>query len=79
MPAKREITITKRNFGEDSCEDSIAYWQSQGVTAIWDATFEILNDWFAIRGIDPATQRIDRSAVQRLPAPWIAAENQHEK
>jgi hypothetical protein len=51
-------------------EESIAYWQAAGPRAIWDATCEITAEWFLLRGIDPTTQRVDRTVCGILPVPW---------
>lgn len=76
MTPKREVTITKKSFGEDVESEQIEFWQAQGVSAIWNATFEILDTWFLVRGLDPSSQRIDRSVFEKRKAPWIEPENE---
>jgi hypothetical protein len=44
-------------------EETLAYWREAGPTAIWDATFEMLDYWFTVRGLDPEQQRVDRTKV----------------
>jgi hypothetical protein len=51
-------------------EESIAYWQAAGPRAIWDATCEITAEWFLVRGIDPTTQRVDKTVGGIVPVPW---------
>ncbi len=55
-------------------EESIAYWQAAGPRAIWDATCEITAEWFLLRGIDPTTQRVDKTVSGVLPVPWAKAD-----
>lgn len=72
MTTKREVTISRLKFGEDTATiDQIKFWQGQGVAAIWDATFEIIDQWFLMKGIDPKTQKIDRSIIRKCKAPWL--------
>ncbi|HMO18902.1 MAG TPA: hypothetical protein PKA63_12585 [Oligoflexia bacterium] len=68
---KREITLTKHKFGEDTESSQIQDWQELGVSAIWKASFEILEQWFIMRGLDPEQQRIDRSLIKKYKAPWV--------
>ena len=51
-------------------EETFAYWQEAGPRAIWDATNEITAEWFLLRGIDPTTQRVDKTVSGILPVPW---------
>jgi len=71
MKKNETITLTKHKFGEDTEQDQIREWQEQGVSAIWDASFEILDQWFIMRGLDPDKQRIDRSVLTKYKAPWL--------
>ena len=58
-------------------EESIAYWQAAGPRAIWDATCEITAEWFLLRGIDPTTQRVDKTVCGILPVPWAKKDSHH--
>lgn len=60
-------------------EDSIVYWQAAGPRAIWDATCEITAEWFLLRGIDPTTQRVDKTVCGVLPVPWNKNELEHRR
>jgi len=81
MGYKKAMSISKRDMvvgissfsAEDQrqrLEESIAYWQAAGPRAIWDATCEITAEWFLLRGIDPTTQRVDKTVCGILPVPW---------
>ena len=54
-------------------EESIAYSQAAGPRAIWDAACEITAEWFLLRGIDPTTQRVDKTVSGILPVPCAKA------
>ncbi len=71
MKNPKKISLTKHKFGEDTELSQIKEWQEQGVSAIWDASFEILDQWFVMRGLDPNNQRIDRSVLTKHKAPWL--------
>lgn len=51
-------------------EETFAYWEKAGPGAIWDATAELTAEWFLLRGIDPSSQRVDKSVCGTLPVPW---------
>lgn len=71
MSKERKITITKHKFGDESEKLQIREWQLLGPTAIWNCTFELIDQWFEMHGIDPSTQKIDRSKISIVKAPWI--------
>lgn len=68
---ERKITITKHKFGEDTSLAQMQEWQALGVSAIWEASFELLDLWFTMHGLDPKAQRIDRSKIEKVKAPWL--------
>jgi hypothetical protein len=43
--------------------------------AIWDATCELMAEWFQLRGIDPKTQRVDKAISGTLAVPWAQGSN----
>ena len=74
--AKRDnITFRISSFSlEDQkklLEESILEWQALGPAAAWKAIYDILDVWFTIRGIDPETQRVDRTHFEIHPVPWL--------
>ena len=78
MSSRRNMVVGTSSFSNEDqrrqLEESIAYWQAAGPRAIWDATCEITAEWFLIRGIDPTTQRVDKTVCGVLPVPWANAE-----
>jgi hypothetical protein len=74
MSTRRDIVVGVSTFSPEDqrrqLEESIAYWQEAGPKAIWDATCEITAEWFLLRGIDPTTQRVDKTVCGILPVPW---------
>jgi hypothetical protein len=60
-------------------EESIAYWQAAGPRAIWDATCEITAEWFLLRGIDPMTQRVEKTVCGILPCPWATKHSDDQR
>jgi hypothetical protein len=75
MSMQRDIVVGVSTFSPEDqrrqLEESIAYWQDAGPKAIWDATREITDEWFLLRGIDPTTQRVDKTVCGILPVPWV--------
>jgi len=55
-------------------EETILQWRALGPTAAWDAAFDLLGWWYAVRGLDPETQRIDRGRVEIHTVPWRVEE-----
>lgn len=51
-------------------EETFAYWEQAGPRAIWDATCELTAEWYLLRGVDPATQRVRKDVSGTLPVPW---------
>ncbi|TVP95701.1 MAG: hypothetical protein EA381_18460 [Planctomycetaceae bacterium] len=72
---KRDVKVSKHSFGEDTQQEQIRDWQKRGVSEIWNASFEILDQWFIMRGIDPATQRVDRNVIRKCRVPWLSKED----
>jgi hypothetical protein len=64
-------TFSKHRFGDDLLDQRIRHWQALGATAIWDATFEILENWFVLHGLDPKAQRVNRTRVEKRLPPWL--------
>lgn len=50
----QRITVDKRLF-------DIRFWQSQGDLAIFEAVWEMLNDYFLIRGKNADESRLQRT------------------
>ncbi len=77
MSTRRDIVLGVSTFSPEDqrrqLEESIAYWQEAGPKAIWDATCGITAEWFLLRGIDPTTQRVDKTVCGILPVTWAAA------
>ena len=67
------IAVRKSSFSQEDqrrvLEETFDYWQEAGPRAIWDATCEITAEWFLLRGIDPSTQRVDKTVCGILPVP----------
>ena len=55
-------------------EETFDYWRKAGPRAIWDATCEMTAEWFLLRGIDPSTQRVDKTVCGIHPVPWAKKE-----
>ena len=74
MNTPRDRVVGTSSFSPEDqrrqLEESIEYWQKAGPRAIWDATCEITAEWFLLRGIDPTTQRVDKTVCGILPVPW---------
>jgi hypothetical protein len=71
---RRDIKISKHLFGDDTEHEQMRDWQERGVSEIWNASFEILDQWFIMRGIDPATQKVDRTLIRKRRVPWLSKE-----
>lgn len=54
--------------------ETILEWRALGPAAAWNAIYDMLDWWFAARGLDPEAQRVDWSHVEMHPVPWLAAE-----
>ena len=74
MSTRDSLTVGVSSFSPKDqrrlLEETFAYWHDAGPRAIWDATCEITAEWFLLRGIDPSTQRVDKSVGGILPVPW---------
>ena len=75
MKNRDQITFRRSSFSPGDqvrlLEETILEWQALGPAAIWKAIYDILDVWFMIRGIDPATQRVDRTHFEIHPVPWL--------
>ena len=75
MSNRDKMTVGVSSFSREDqrrqLEETFAYWRKAGPRAIWDATCEITAEWFLLRGIDPSTQRVDKSVCGILPVPWL--------
>jgi hypothetical protein len=71
---RERLTLGVSSFSPEDqrrwLEETFAYWKDAGPRAIWDATSEITAEWFLLRGIDPATQRVNKTVCGILPVPW---------
>ena len=67
--------VQVRTFGPEDqerlLEETILQWRALGPTAAWNAVYQMLDWWFAARGLDPATQRVDRTHIEIRPVPWL--------
>lgn len=74
MTTRDDLVVRASTFSPEDerrrLEESITYWQKAGPRAIWDATCEITAEWFLLRGIDPSTQRVDKTVCVVHPVPW---------
>jgi hypothetical protein len=77
MNTPRDQVVGTSSFSPEDqrrqLEETIDYWQKAGPRAIWDATCEITAEWFLLRGIDPTTQRVDKTVCGIRPVPWADA------
>jgi hypothetical protein len=75
MSARRKTPVRIRSFSRDDeeklLEETILEWHALGPLAAWNAIYDILGWWFAARGLDPESQRVDRSHVEIRPVPWL--------
>jgi hypothetical protein len=55
---------------EKLLEGSILEWRDRGPVEAWQAIFNLLNWWFAARGLEPDAQRVDRNHLEIRPVPW---------
>jgi hypothetical protein len=75
-PSNRSVQV--RTFGPEDqerlLEETILQWRALGPTAAWNAIYQMLDWWFAARGLDPETQRVDRAHIEIRPVPWLKDE-----
>jgi hypothetical protein len=73
-PDRSDLVVGTSSFSPEDqrkqLEETFAYWEKAGPRAIWDATNELTAEWFLLRGIDPTTQRVDKTVSGTLPVPW---------
>jgi len=71
---KRNLVVGVSTFSKadekQQQEVALGYWEEAGQKARWNATCEMTAEWFLLRGIDPRTQRVDKSIGGVLPVPW---------
>lgn len=79
MNTRRDVTVREYTFSPEDQErlldDTLLEWRELGPTAVWDAMYEILDWWFAVRGLDPRVQRVDRTHFEIHPVPWASADS----
>jgi hypothetical protein len=56
-------------------EETIREWRALGPAAAWDAIYQMLGWWYAVRGLDPEAQRVDRTHIEIRPVPWLSGEH----
>ena len=59
---------------ETLLEETILEWRELGAAAAWNAIYDMLGWWFAARGLDPETQRVERTHLEIHPVPWLTTE-----
>ena len=76
MNARENITVRTSTFSpedqETLLEETILEWRALGPSAAWDAIYDMLDWWFAARGLDPEIQTVDRAHIEMHPVPWLA-------
>lgn len=74
METRRNVTVRQLPVGPETdellLEETILQWRALGPSAAWRAMFDMLDWWFTSRGLDPETQRVDRTHIEIRPAPW---------
>jgi hypothetical protein len=77
MSETRTKPVRARTFHPDDqealLEETILEWRELGAAA-WKAIYDMLGWWFAARGLDPETQRVDRTHIELHPVPWVTTE-----
>jgi hypothetical protein len=79
MSDRRNIPVRVCTFSPEDQErllkETIREWRALGPAAAWDAIYEILGLWFAVRGLDPEAQRVDRNHIEIRPVPWLTCDS----
>ncbi len=82
MSERRNIPVRVFTFSaedqEKLLEETILEWRALGPTAAWNAIYEMLDWWFAARGLDPEAQRVDRSHIEIRPVPWLVDDDRKD-
>jgi hypothetical protein len=80
MSEREAITVRKYTFSEESqeelLEETLLEWRALGPAAVWQAMYDMLDWWFAARGLDPEVQRVDRTHVEIRPVPWLGTDSE---
>jgi hypothetical protein len=75
MNTRDNIAIRKSSFSpadqEMLLEETILEWRALGPAAAWNAIYDMLDWWFTARGLDPKTQRVDRTHIEIRTVPWL--------
>ncbi len=67
---RKGITLTKLDRFDSLEEESAATELTKA--SFWERSFQLLDLWFLMRGLDPEKQRIDRSQLIQKIHPWLA-------
>jgi len=74
LSIRAEIKVRVRTFSKESQEDlleeTFLEWRALGPAAVWQAMYDMLDWWFTARGLDPETQRVERTHNEIHPVPW---------
>ena len=80
MTQRAEITTRKHTISPESQEtllaETLLEWRALGPAAAWQAIYDLLDWWFMARGLNPETQRVDRTHVERHSVPWLKSESE---
>lgn len=82
MTDRSTMTVRRRTFSpedqEELLEETLLQWKSLGPAAAWQAIYDMLDWWFMVRGLEPETQRVDRTHIEIHPVPWsISGSEEH--
>jgi hypothetical protein len=76
MREPRSRAVRVRTFHPEDqealLEETILEWRALGAAAAWNAVYDMLDWWFAARGLDPEAQRVERTHLELHPVPWLA-------
>jgi hypothetical protein len=82
MSARRNRLVRVGTFDPEDqealLEETILEWRALGPSAAWKAIYDMLDFWFAARGLDPEAQRVDRTRLEVHPVPWLTDETKTE-
>jgi hypothetical protein len=80
MSTRPDRTVRTHTFSPESqeslLEETLLAWRALGPAAAWQAIYDMLDWWFTARGLDPETQRVDRTHVETHPVPWCASDSE---
>jgi hypothetical protein len=80
MSTRDHIAIRKSTFSTEDqemlLEETILEWRALGPAAAWNAIYDMLDWWFTARGLDPKTQRVDRTHIEIRTVPWLVGSSE---